>query len=83
MKSCKNQPNTSISIMSRRSDLCLLVGTVKAACLHTVPQRAVPPLSFLLLSGGMWTSETGIGYGNSSVCVWRSQRSEMCPVGQL
>lgn len=51
VKSCKNQPNASISIMSGRSDLCLPAGIALAGCLHTMPRSRVPPPSLLLLGG--------------------------------
>lgn len=68
MKSCTNEPNASISIMSGRSDLCLPAGVMLAACLHTMPQSCVPPLSFLLFGGHVHFRDP-----SSSVCVNASE----------
>ena len=53
MKSCKNQPNASISIMSGRSDL-LSACWRSAGCLssHNATELYVAPPSILLLLGG-------------------------------
>lgn len=82
MKSCKNQPNASISIMSGRSDLCLPAGIVLAACLHTMQPSCVSSSVFFFppALGGMCTSQTGMAEKYISlvcVCVSMPQRSEM------